>query len=196
MNIGGGEAADQMTRMMLSGGEIAIRLTGSALKNSIAVLAALAQNHRKLYGRTSLVKLLRDTRDIRVFPMTKEQFQRFRAEAKQLKLLYAGVQDRRNPSAPIDLMIPASDLERANQIFERIQFASKEPLTSEEPLPKKESRSERSSGATERSSSTPSRDGNKRPSLLQRLEGYRREQGWNPDLVPTKSRANSHKKVR
>ena len=33
MNIGGGEAADQMTRMMLSGGEIAIRLTGSALKN-------------------------------------------------------------------------------------------------------------------------------------------------------------------
>ena len=32
MNIGGGEAADQMVRMMLSTGEVAIRLSGSAAK--------------------------------------------------------------------------------------------------------------------------------------------------------------------
>ena len=33
MNIGGGEAADQMVRMLLSGTEVVIRLSGSALKN-------------------------------------------------------------------------------------------------------------------------------------------------------------------
>ena len=33
MNVGGGEAADQMVRMMLSGTEVAVRLSGSALKN-------------------------------------------------------------------------------------------------------------------------------------------------------------------
>ena len=34
MNIGGGEAADQLVRMMLSGGEVAVRLSGSGLKNT------------------------------------------------------------------------------------------------------------------------------------------------------------------
>ena len=38
----GGEAADQMVRMMLSGSEAAIRLSGSALKNTLALTMALA----------------------------------------------------------------------------------------------------------------------------------------------------------
>ena len=37
MNIGGGEAADQMVRMLLSGTEVVIRLSGSALKNLLAL---------------------------------------------------------------------------------------------------------------------------------------------------------------
>ena len=37
MNVGGGEAADQMVRMMLSGTEVAVRLSGSALKNLLAL---------------------------------------------------------------------------------------------------------------------------------------------------------------
>ena len=35
MNIGGGEAADQLVRMMLSFGEVSVRLGGSALKLSL-----------------------------------------------------------------------------------------------------------------------------------------------------------------
>ena len=42
MNVGGGEAADQMVRMMLSGTEVAVRLSGSALKNLLALTMALA----------------------------------------------------------------------------------------------------------------------------------------------------------
>ena len=42
MNIGGGEAADQMVRMMLTGTEVVIRLSGSALKNLLALSLALA----------------------------------------------------------------------------------------------------------------------------------------------------------
>lgn len=37
MNIGGGEAADQLVRMMLTGTEAAVRLSGSALKNMLAL---------------------------------------------------------------------------------------------------------------------------------------------------------------
>lgn len=46
MNVGGGEAADQMVRMMLSGTEVAVRLSGSALKNLLALSLALARNHK------------------------------------------------------------------------------------------------------------------------------------------------------
>ena len=46
MNIGGGEAADQLVRMMLSFGEVSVRLGGSALKNVLALSMALAKNNK------------------------------------------------------------------------------------------------------------------------------------------------------
>lgn len=54
MNVGGGEAADQMVRMMLSGTEVAVRLSGSALKNLLALSLALARNHKQLSGKVNL----------------------------------------------------------------------------------------------------------------------------------------------
>lgn len=42
--------------MMLSGGEVAVKLAGSAAKNAAAMLLALARNHKKVYGKTSLKK--------------------------------------------------------------------------------------------------------------------------------------------
>ena len=54
MNIGGGEAADQMVRMLLSGTEVVIRLSGSALKNLLALTLALARNPTKRSGKVYL----------------------------------------------------------------------------------------------------------------------------------------------
>ena len=82
MNIGGGEAADQMVRMMLSGSEVAVRLGGSALKNMLALSLALAKDHRKISGKVNLAQMLKETRDLRTFPMTPEQFKEFRKLAK------------------------------------------------------------------------------------------------------------------
>ena len=56
MNIGGGEAADQLVRMMLSGSEVAVRLSGSAIKNMLALTMALAKNHKTISGKVNLVK--------------------------------------------------------------------------------------------------------------------------------------------
>ena len=55
MNVGGGEAADQMVRMMLSGTEVAVRLSGSALKNLLALsLAPVSYTHLYVYKRQNL----------------------------------------------------------------------------------------------------------------------------------------------
>ena len=61
MNIGGGEAADQLVRMMLSGSEVAVRLGGSALKNMLALTMALAKNNKTISGKINLGKMLRET---------------------------------------------------------------------------------------------------------------------------------------
>ena len=142
INVGNSEAAEQVVHMMLSGGEVAVKLAGSAAKNAAAMLLALARNHKKVYGRTSLKKILQQTRDIRTFSLTPEQYREFSRQAKD-KVLFAGIQDKEQPDAPIDLVIPTTDLELANVIFERL-FGSLEKLQ-EERSSKKESRSERSS---------------------------------------------------
>ena len=94
MNVGGGEAADQMVRMMLSGTEVMVRLSGSALKNMLALTMALASNRKVLSGKVNMGKMLRETRDLRRFPMTPEQYKQFKKLAKKHKLLFSVIKDK------------------------------------------------------------------------------------------------------
>lgn len=183
MNTGSGEAADQAVRMILSGCEVAVRLTGSAMKNTAAILLALARNHKKVAGKTSLTKMLRETRDIRLFPMSEEQYSQFRQLAKQQKILYAAITDRDRHGGQIDLVIPAADVGRANLVFERMLYRDAAPQTTEpqkECPPKKERRSGRDSRGTRDSSGISSRSEamrttDDRPSVEGRLKAYQEE---------------------
>lgn len=136
MNIGGGEAADQLVRMMLASGEVAVRLSGSALKNVLALTLALARDHKKIYGKVNLGRMLRETRDLRQFPMTPEQYRQFHKLAKRQKLLYSSIRDRDGRGRLIDVILPVTELDRANQIFERMLY--QEPARREEQAPQRE----------------------------------------------------------
>ena len=122
MNVGGGEAADQMVRMMLSGTEVMVRLSGSALKNLLALTMALASNRKVLSGKVNMGKMLRETRDLRRFPMTPEQCKQFKKLAKKHKLLFSVIKDKDDKGKLIDVILPVTELERANAIFERILY--------------------------------------------------------------------------
>ncbi len=122
MNVGGGEAADQMVRMMLSGTEVMVRLSGSALKNMLALTMALASNRKVLSGKVNMGKMLRETRDLRRFPMTPEQYKQFKKLAKKHKLLFSVIKDKDDKGKLIDVILPVTELERANAIFERILY--------------------------------------------------------------------------
>ena len=127
MNIGGGEAADQLVRMMLSGSEVAVRLGGSALKNMLALTMALAKNNKTISGKINLGKMLRETRDLRQFPMTPEQYRQFSKLAKKQKLLFSAIRDKDGTGKLIDVILPVTELDRANMIFERVGYLSPEP---------------------------------------------------------------------
>ena len=187
MNIGSGEAADQMMRMMLSGGEVTVRLGASAIKNLAAITIALARNHKTLSGKIAMKKMLQQTRDLRLFPMTPAEFEVFRREAKEQKVLFATIRDKR--TGQIDVVLPSTDLERANHVFDRMTYRGagtqskeqKKDAPEQERPPKKGSRSEpdlsvqRDSSSSERSASgRQSRTTNDRYSVSDQLRAYRK----------------------
>lgn len=122
MNVGGGEAADQMVRMMLSGTEVAVRLSGSALMNLLTLTMALAHNRKTLSGKVNMGKMLRETRDLRRFPMTPKQYGQFKKQAKKQRLLYSVIRDKDDRGQLLDVIMPVTELDRANAIFERILY--------------------------------------------------------------------------
>lgn len=202
MNVGEGDAAEKVMRMMLSGGEVAVKLTGSALKNGAALLLALYKNHRKVYGKTSFIKILKQTRDIRTFTMTPEQFRQFQKESVRYRILYSAVQDTRHRNAPVDLILPATEIDRANRLFEKIRFVPKEQEQTEQrgdPIKKKGPRSEPGSHDTRDSSST--RDSarkktSEKSSVEEKLNGFKAEQQKKTVPARTKTKTKTKGKVK
>ena len=117
MNIGGGEAADQLVRMMLSGSEVAVRLSGSAIKNVLALTMALAKKHKTISGKVNLAKMLKETRDVRRFAMSPEQYQQFRQRAGKQKILFSAIRDSDNKGKVVDVIMPVTEIDRANMIL-------------------------------------------------------------------------------
>ncbi len=203
------DAAEQVVRMMLSGGEVAIRLSGSALKNGAALLLALSKNHKKVYGKVSLKKMLNETRDVRTFPMQPEEYKRFCVYAKQRKILFSAIQDKDNPKAMVDVLIPITEIERVNMVFEKMQYTPPHAerqvpanASQEEHPPKKESRSGRASQDTRDSSSTWKDKGrgrtmHERPSIEQKLkENKAALEQKRGEQIPTRTRTKAKSRGR
>lgn len=73
-------------RLALQGSEIVVRLGGTLAKNIAAMMLALYKNHKMLYGKKNLGRILRsDLRDVRKFSMSMEQFKEFRKVSKNIR---------------------------------------------------------------------------------------------------------------
>lgn len=156
MNVGGGEAADQLVRMMLSGGEVAVRLSGSALKNVLALALALAKNHKTISGKVNLARMLKETRDVRRFAMSPEQYQAFKKRAGKQKILFSAIRDTDGYGKVVDVIMPVTELDRANLIFERIQYLG-QPEQAQQP-PQEDTPSKDSKARTERDTAQAEQD--------------------------------------
>ena len=121
-----GEAADEVVRMVLNGSEVAIRLTGSAAKNLAAILVAWSKNHKKVYGKTSMMKLLRSGEELQVLSLTKEQYQDFKASARK-QVLFAPFVDTKSEDEKVDVVIEAKSIPLVNHILDRIGYTQIEP---------------------------------------------------------------------
>lgn len=181
-----GDAAETVVRVMLTGTEITLRLMASATKNLLALSVALAKQHKQISGKTNMKKMLKDTRDIRVFPMTKAQYRAFQKQAKPFRLLYASI--RNKDGEQIDLVLPATELDRANLVFEKMLYRQEDKVPNKESAEKAKAKEEPSKNvsrwppdltatksASERSKATPRQRmmSDERESVMLRLEQYR-----------------------
>lgn len=181
-----GDAAETVVRVMLTGTEITLRLTASAAKNLLALSVALAKQHKQISGKTRMKKILKDTRDIRVFPMTRAQYRTFQKKAKPFRLLYASIRDK--DGGQIDLVLPATELDRANLVFEKMLYRQEDKVPNKESAEKTKAKEEPTKNASRwppdltatksvsgRSKATPRQrtTSNERESVMLRLEQYR-----------------------
>lgn len=175
-----GEAADEVVRMVVNGSEVAIRLTGSAAKNLAAILVAWSKNHKKVYGKTSMMKLLRSGEELQVLSMTKEQYMDFKASARK-QVLFAPFVDKKSEDGKVDVVIAARSIPLVNHILDRIGYIHVEP--DKEELPKKDTPSRRSSSGArqqpearqpDRSRPTEEQHNDRKPSVLAQLEANQR----------------------
>lgn len=184
-----GDAAETVVRVMLTGTEITLRLTASAAKNLLALSVALAKQHKQISGKTQMKKILKDTRGIRVFPMTRAQYRAFQKKAKPFRLLYASIRDR-DGGGQIDLVLPATELDRANQVFEKMLYRQEDKTSGKEPAEKLKGKEEPSKNVSRwppdltatradsaHSEATPQSrtTSRERESVILRLETYREQ---------------------
>ena len=187
--INSGDAAETVARVMLTGTEITLRLTASAAKNLLALSVALAKQHKQISGKTQMKKILKDTRDIRVFPMTRAQYRAFQKKAKPFRLLYASIRDR-DSSGQIDLVLPDTERNRANLVFEKKLYRQEDKSSGKETVEKPKEKEEPSKNASrwppdltatksasERSKATPRQrtTSKERESVIMRLEQYKQQ---------------------
>ena len=170
---------------------------------------------KKISGKIRMGKMLQQTRDLRVFPMTQEEYRDFRYKARGPKLLYAAIQNSRDTNdlnSMVDVIMPSSEVERANLVFQKMMYQQPEAPQKEQPererqpekepgTPKKDSRSGRASRDT--STSSPMHAGSaarttsdERPSVEGRLQDYRAQLEEQRRRAPARQKTKTRTKTR
>lgn len=142
-----GDAADDVVRMMINGTEMAVRLTGSAAKNLAAILVAWSKKEKKVYGKTTMMKLLKSGEPLQVLPMTREQYSRFKSMARR-KVLYAPFLNTKVKDDKVDVVISEKSLPMVNYILKSIGYGKVEEKQAEDidsEIKKKDTQSRQSS---------------------------------------------------
>lgn len=83
-----GDAAEQVVRMSLETGEVAVRLAGSGAKQLAILIYAILREQKKTAGKARLTNMLRSGKELKVFAVKDSDLQLFCREAKKYGVLY------------------------------------------------------------------------------------------------------------
>ena len=119
----GGDAADQMVRDGIEIVESSVKLSALGAKNLAAIAIALAKDNPKLRGKTNLDRLLKDGKELQVFPLKISDLREFNQQAKQYGILFTAIKEKNGEGELVDILVRAEDVSKLNRVFERMGYA-------------------------------------------------------------------------
>ena len=119
-----GDAAETIFKMYLEGTEFLLKIGGSLTKNCIAGLYALSKDQKKSKGKTTLNKMLKSGKELKIFTIRKEDLELFQKEAKRYGVLFTALFDKKNPDGKVDIMCRAEDAAKINRIVNRFKLVT------------------------------------------------------------------------
>ena len=91
------------------------------MKNALPLIMALLQGE-KTAGKTRLVNLLKNSRDVQITDIKPEDYRQFKKEAGTMKLLYTPIKDK--AADKVWIMTGTEELGRLNHIREKMGYGS------------------------------------------------------------------------
>jgi len=121
----GGDAAEQVVRMSLEAGEVAIKITGQGAKELAALLITILKEDNKTKGKAKLETMLRSGSPLNIFSIPAKDREKFEKEAKSYGILYYPIpSEHGKKDGMMDFMVREEDSARINRLVERFKFAS------------------------------------------------------------------------
>ena len=137
------QAIDQTLRIVLSGSEYVLRLSGASAKHLAAALWSVAATQQKTRGKARLESLLKSGKELKVFNISQSELAAFSKEARKYGVLYAVVKGTKEDGrAPVDIMVKAEDASKINRIVEKLEsgkFSESDVAVRSETAPAKDS---------------------------------------------------------
>ena len=118
-----GEVADLMVKESIQITEESVKLMAAGAKNLTAFLMALAQDNKKLSGKTNMGRLLRDGKELKVFRVRESDLSDFKSYAKK-NVLYAVIKDNRAGDGMVDLITNVDYVSQVNHFMESRGYAA------------------------------------------------------------------------
>lgn len=76
----------------------------------------------KIKGKTKLNTLLKEGKELKVFPIQEEYLHQFSREAKKYGILYTVIKDTKADPPTFDILARAEDVSKINRVFELIEY--------------------------------------------------------------------------
>lgn len=117
-----GEAAEQVTRILLEGTEVLLRLTGKGAERAAVLVYTTLRQQEKTKGAARLSSMLRSGKPLRVYTFEEKDLPKFKEVAKQYGVLYSILKEKDKTGGVFDVLVRADDENKINRIIERFSL--------------------------------------------------------------------------
>lgn len=117
-----GEAAEQVTRILLEGTEVLLRLSGKGAERAAVLVYTTLRQQEKTKGAARLSSMLRSGKPLKVYTFEEKNLPKFKEVAKQYGVLYTILKEKDKTGGVFDVLVRADDENKINRIIERFDL--------------------------------------------------------------------------